>query len=105
MILEIIKIIPFKKSCNEGEVYLRITFLDRLNNSWYKTDIVPGFRNYQRWKKIARVGNKLFNLQLKDAMTIDADSYPILLEGRRMLKSTIEDDEYLKKLCEEGVFN
>lgn len=102
MILEVIKLIPFKKSRNEGDVYLRIEMINKDTKCFYKTDIVPGFRNYRRWKKVARIGNVLGNLELKDALTIDADSYPILMNGRRVLKETEED--HLKNLAQSGVF-
>ena len=99
MILEITKIIPFKNSQNEGDTYLRITFVDRVDNSWYKTDIVPGFRNYKRWRRVARVGNTLSNLIMKNADTVDADSHPIVMTGRKVHK-----DMGLEELAKLGTF-
>lgn len=99
MIAEIIKIIPFKKSRNPGDFYLHLEFKLE-NNEWAKTDLVPGFRNYYRWKRVARVGNQLGNLIFKDSQTIDADSYPILIRGRRVIKS----DLTIEKLAKLGVF-
>ena len=98
MIAEVIKIIPFKRSRNEGQIYLRVEFREEKTGKYLKTDLVPGFRNYKRWRKVARVGNHLANLFLKDEGTIDADSRPILLEGRQRHKESVED---LAKL---GVF-
>jgi hypothetical protein len=90
---EITKIIPFKQSHNPGQIYLRIVFILE-NGSFAKTDIVPGFRNYSRWRRIARIGNQIANLRMKNDITVDADSRPILLNGRKDLKrgeSTIEE--------------
>ena len=80
---EIIEIHSIKKSRNEGENFIRIEF--RLDGgSWAKTDLVPHFRNFRRWAKLLKIGNILGNLELKDAMTIDADSFPILIEGEKI---------------------
>lgn len=100
MIAEVIKILPYQKSVN-GNSYMRI-FLKTDDGSFLKTDICPGFRNFKRWRKVARVGNKLANLKLKDAWTVDADSTPLLLTGRQVLKQTEED--HLKELAQQGVF-
>ena len=99
---EIIKILPYKKSRNEG-IYLRVEFKME-GGGWSKTDLVPGFRNYNLWKNIAKVGNKLGNLKMKDSQTVDADSHPILLTGRR--KNVLYQDEMaeLEKLAKIGVF-
>jgi len=78
---EIIKILPFKKSRNEDVCYLRVEFKLE-NGKWAKTDLVPSFRNYWRWKRVARLGNIVRNLRMKDEMTVDADSYPQLGVGR-----------------------
>ena len=82
MIAEITRIDHIKNSRNFGELFIRVHFKLE-GGGWAKTDICPGFRNYSRWKKILRVGNRLFNLRMLDGQTVDADSYPRLLEGRR----------------------
>jgi len=81
MIGEIIKILPMKESRNEGEAYLRVEFKLE-DGKWAKTDLVLSFRNYWRWKRVARVGNILRNLKMKDEITVDADSYPQLAGGK-----------------------
>jgi hypothetical protein len=82
---EITKIDPWKKTSDGRSVYRRVYFnLDDGKFAW--TNIVFGFRNYHRWAKVMRVGNKLFNLRLLDDMTVDADSYPHLLDGRKINK-------------------
>ena len=100
MIAEIIKILPPKKSRDGKNIYYRIEFKEIKKGKWYKTDLVCSFRNFKRWQKYLREGNILANLRLKDEETIDADSKPILIKGRRKLNtgSTIEQ---LSKL---GVF-
>ena len=93
---EIIKILPLQKSRN-GNTYWRIEFkMD--DGSWMKTDLCPDYRNWNRWKKLLKVGNKLFNLKQKDYLTIDADSEPYLLRGERA-KSFADVD-----LAKMGVF-
>jgi hypothetical protein len=44
------------------------------------TDLVPTFRNYQRWEPLLEVGNKLTNLVLMDTGKIDGDSHPELVQ-------------------------
>ena len=80
---KIIKIDIIKRSFNEGEAFKRIYFLDE-KKKWFKTDLVPTFRNYHRWQKLLKVGNVLFNLRLKGEDTIDADSFPILKENENI---------------------
>jgi len=94
MILEIIKILPLKMSRTEG-VYFRVEFKGD-NGRWYKTDIVPGYRNFKRWERVLKVGNRVFNLQLKDSMTVDADSQVMLLTGRRSSKIKRNSEAWAK---------
>lgn len=77
---EITKILPFTKSRNSG-TYMRIEFKLE-GGSWAKTDIVIGFRNYRRWKRVARVGNIVKGLKIKDLITIDADSPVQIVNGK-----------------------
>ncbi len=95
---EITRVDQFKRSRNEGDIFIRVTFKME-DGGWAKTDIVPTFRNYWRWRKLLRVGNTLFNLTLKDPETVDADSKPYLLEGRRK-----DTNLELEKLARLGVF-
>ena len=93
---EIIKIDNWKQASDGKSVYKRIYFKLE-SGAFAKTDLVFGFRNYNRWSKLLRVGNNLFNLKLRDKDTIDADSRVHLLEGRKTAKT----DEELFKM---GVF-
>ncbi len=74
MIYEIIKIHPKQKSIN-GNAFIRVEFKDG-DGVWRKTDLCPDYRNYNRWKDLLVVGNKLTGLELKDDLTINADSMP-----------------------------
>lgn len=69
---EIIKIDPPQKSRNGG-TFIRIYFKLK-NKEWAKMDLVPGFRNFKRWKSFLKVGNIVGNLEMKDEKTVDADS-------------------------------
>lgn len=82
-----------KVSRNGGEqaytrVYFQVKDQDKSTPEkkvyfWAKTDIVPGFRNYNRWKDLMIKGNVLKNLQMKTKDTIDADSFPVLVGHRQ----------------------
>lgn len=68
------RIDPLKYSRNGGS-YIRIHF--RLDGGvWAKTDIVPGYRNYERWKDLMVIGLDIDGLELKTKGEINADSYP-----------------------------
>ena len=70
----ITKIHPKKYSRNGG-AFIRVEF--RLaDGSWAKTDLVPDFRNFQRWKEILKFGADLDGLELKSKHEVNADSYP-----------------------------
>lgn len=92
MFMEIIKILQTKQSRN-GNAYLRVEFLDEAGKFW-KTDLCPDYRNWRQWKNLLKVGNHLGNLRKKDENTIDADSMPILISGKKTTERTIE--EYAK---------
>ena len=100
MIGEIIKILPFKKSRNEDETYLRVEFKME-DGKWAKTDLVPSFRNYWRWKRVLRVGNVVRNLKMRDKITVDADSFPQLVVGSLVGSGSKFTLEELNKM---GVF-
>lgn len=91
MIAEIIKILPIKKSQTEG-AYIRVEFKGE-NGSWYKTDLVPGYRNYIKWAKVLKVGNRVFNVELKDSQTINADSQVMLLTGQQASRRSKKTQE------------
>lgn len=84
MIAEITKIIPYKKSQTEG-VYLQIEMREIKTGKWFRTFICPMYRNFRRWQRIARVGNEIFfrTLKMKTDDIIDADSFPLLMTGRK----------------------
>lgn len=99
------KILPFKKSVN-GNSYLRI-FMLLEDGRFVKTDICPDYRNYLRWKRIARLGNKIRieNFEFKDNdFTVNADSWPYLIEGKLRGSGEKMKLQELKKLFRLGVF-
>ena len=73
---EIIKIHRLKSSKTEAS-FIRVEFKME-DGSWAKTDIVPVYRNYKRWKPLLAkgVGTQLDNLKLRREGEVDADSYP-----------------------------
>ena len=99
LIAEIIKIIPPKKSRNEDTAYTRIEFLTE-DGKFVKTDICEIYRNYRRWKRIARVGVRLANLRMRDWWTVDADSWPIKLSRKKdEPKIDLSNLQNLAKYC------
>jgi len=101
MIGEITKILPIRNSRNYGDLYIRVTFKLE-GRGWAKTDLVPGFRNYKRWRKLLKVGNILGNLKMKDEKTIDADSQPILITGEKSF--LLKMPESLKEQARLGIY-
>jgi len=86
---KIIKIDQLKSSRNSGQAFTRVYFKVKQGVGdfiWAKTDIVPTFRNYARWKPYLVIGNILDGLKLKGNDTVDADSVPIFVR-----KSDIEE--------------
>lgn len=79
MLAKIIKIDPLKASRNNGQAFRRVYFrikekVDSEKSIWGKTDLVPTFRNYARWKDLLVVGNILGGIRLKKKDEVDADS-------------------------------
>lgn len=73
-----------KESRNPMQVFYRVYFKlidEHRKTIWAKTDLVISFRNFSRWKPLLKVGNLLDGLKLRSAETVDADSYPIFIEG------------------------
>jgi len=100
---EITKIDQFHNSVNDGEVFKRIYFeLD--GNIWGKTDLVIGFRNYRRWDKVARVGNVLDGLVMKNADTVDADSWPVLVKAKVVVKEALTEMEKMERDAKLGIY-
>ena len=79
MTAELIKIYPAKLS-KHGNVYKRLAFM-LSNGKWAKTDLCPDHRNYRNWHYIMKFGpgTKIKDFKMKDELTIDADSNPIIL--------------------------
>lgn len=105
MICEITKIHEYKKSQKEG-VYMMIEMTDEKTRKWYRTYLVPGYRNCKKWRRIAREGNKIHfrNLIMETEDIINADSDPIFFSGRRTIKTAEEETLHIKSLAEEKVF-
>lgn len=100
MILEIIKLNSLKNSRNGGS-YMMVEMKDPETKKWYRTYLCPGFRNYTRWRRVARAGNyiRINNLIMKSDNTIDADSYPEFANGQLVgsgSKYTLEELSKLK---------
>lgn len=83
MEFEIIKVHNFKKSQTKG-TYLMVEMSDIKNKKWYRTYLVPSYRNYNRWKRVAKIGNivRIKNLEMKRDNIISADSIPELANGK-----------------------
>ena len=105
MNLEIIRILKPKASLSGGNVYYRVDFKEEKTGKWYKTDLCPNYRNYTRWARLLRVGNVICNVRLKDETTIDADSRPILLTGRKRYKTQQHKKMSFNHLNQLGVFD
>ena len=71
---KIIKIHPLKSSRTEKS-FIRVEFLLD-NGEWAKTDLVPSYRNYARWKPFMGIDVFVDNLKLRRKGEVDADSYP-----------------------------
>lgn len=94
---KITKIDQLKSSRNSGQAFTRVYFKVKRGVGdfiWAKTDIVPSFRNYQRWKPFLQVGTILDGLVLRGNNTIDADSRPVLV-SKVELEKVQEDKEQL----------
>lgn len=87
-----IKEVDEMKSSRNGGAFLRVYFQVKVPHLdleigepvpkkyfWAKTDLVPTYRNYERWKHLLKPGTVVKNIYLKTEDTIDADSYPILV--------------------------
>lgn len=85
MVGKIIKIDDLKRSRNEDQAFKRVYFKvaktegERPDFAWAKTDLVPTFRNYARWKDLLKVGNFIGGVELKDEVTVNADCNPYLI--------------------------
>lgn len=89
MVGKIIRIDDMKSSRNKGHafkrVYFKVASKDKLDEfQWAKTDLVPTFRNYARWKDLLVVGNVLSGIILKDPVTVDADSTPVFIQNNAL---------------------
>ena len=94
---KITKIDQLKSSRNSGQAFTRVYFKVKRGIGdfiWAKTDIVPSFRNYARWKPFLEVGNILDGLNLKADNTVNADSHPVLV-SKAEVEKVQEDKEQL----------
>jgi hypothetical protein len=65
--------------------FIRVYFSMKPDNTWAKMDLCPAFRNYARWKDHLEIGATFDQLRMKDAVTVDADSYPRRLNAASQL--------------------
>jgi hypothetical protein len=84
MTAKITKIHPLKIGRTGVASYIRVEFLTE-SGGWAKTDLVPTFRNYPRWKPLLDIGNTLSGLRMKAKFEIDADSIPHLVQQQTLL--------------------
>jgi len=94
---EIKKIDHIKKSRNPNEAFVRVYFKLE-NEGWAKTDLVPTFRNYAKWKPLLKIGNYLSGLKMKDSETVDADSFPSLTLNEQKMRNIYYKDKDKKRL-------
>ena len=97
---EISKIEEVKNSRNVGNKFIRVHFKLE-NGKWAKTDLVPGFRNFRRWKRLLKIGNVIGNIRLKNKDTVDADSFVFLFIGDKVKDEHKLAEEEMMKM---GVF-
>lgn len=93
---KITKIDNLKSSRNAGQAFTRVYFKVKRGVGdfvWAKTDIVPTFRNYARWKPFLEVGTILDGLILRADNTVDADSHPVFVKKSEIVEQ--EDKEQL----------
>jgi hypothetical protein len=88
---KIIKIDPLKESRTEKS-FRRIYFTLE-NGKWAKTDVVPSYRNYARWKPIINLyesGAEVFidGVSLRQEAEVDADSYVSITLDKFEIKKT-----------------
>ena len=76
----IYKIDDLKEALKYKGIAFKRVYFEMEDKSWAKTDIVPTFRNYPRWKDLLVVGNIIGGLKLLNPKTVDADSFPILIK-------------------------
>ena len=105
MVCEIIKITEPTKSGCEG-YYLTIKMKDVKTNNFYITYVVPAdnegrpYRNYEKWRKVAQVGKRIFfmDLKMKSKYIINADSTPLPCKDNKT------EDEELEAMAKDGIF-
>lgn len=103
MMVELIKLLPPQESRNGG-TFIRVEFKSQ-DGKFYKMDLVLGFRNFQRWKKWLKVGNRFGNVFLRDKETIDADSWFIRIDAKKAREiEASKSPDTLKKMSEMGIF-
>jgi hypothetical protein len=98
MIATIVKILDPAVS-SMGNTYIRV-ILKSEDGKWIKTDLVPGYKNYERWKKVLQVQNKLYGIVMIDDVFVNADSRVQLLDAK--LKREIKKKEKRAKLYAEA---
>ena len=84
MFLEIINISNLTESTHKGHYY-RLIQLKSDKGEFFRMFLDPTFRNYARWKRYLKVGNRLMgNFIFKTPDILDADSYIFLLDGKKL---------------------
>jgi len=97
------KIHPIEYSRNRGS-YIRVEFKLE-DGSWAKTDLVPSFRNYERWRNLLKVGMDLDNITIKKRCEVDADSFPeryVKPAHGRLIKEIKEKIRVVEEITHQG---
>lgn len=101
-IFEIIEVHPYKKSQTEGN-YLMVEMRNIETKKWCRTYLCPSYRNFYRWRRIAKIGNiiRIKNLKMKTDDIINADCW-VELAGGHLVGSGQKFT--LQELSKMGVF-
>lgn len=93
MILEVLK--KHNKTSFHGGSYTRITFKNE-KGEWYRTDLVPTYRNYSQWKEVLKLGKgdmiRISDEAIKGEL-VDADYEPAVVKRKALQGSLVEDKQ------------
>ena len=94
-----IKYISDPMRSNTGNVYRRVA-LKSEDGKWLTADIVEGYKNAERWKKVMQKENKLYGVELGKPGIVNCDSRLCLLDAK--LKRELKKKEKIAKIYAEA---